>query len=78
MKALISPNEPRYNGVRVADVAVAEFPVAAPLFWVDCADYVHSGMIYIDGQFVEPEPEPAFLNHAGPTPPSGEIPVTEA
>ncbi|CAB4132450.1 hypothetical protein UFOVP259_37 [uncultured Caudovirales phage] len=38
MKALISPIEPRQSGYRVAQVADAEFEVAEPLFWVDCAD----------------------------------------
>lgn len=28
------------NSSRVADVADAEFPVAEPLFWIDCADDV--------------------------------------
>jgi len=38
MKALISPIEPTKNGYRVAQVVDAEFEVAEPLFWVDCAD----------------------------------------
>lgn len=42
-KALISPIEKIYfnNGTvgsRVAQVTDAEFPVAAPLFWIDCVD----------------------------------------
>lgn len=45
-KALISPEEKVYSydgillGDRVAEVAAAEFPVAPPLFWTDCADDV--------------------------------------
>jgi hypothetical protein len=35
MKALI---DPRFN--RVAEVAEQAFPVAPPLFWVNCADEV--------------------------------------
>ena len=40
MKALISPQEPRETGYRVAEVVDdhMEFEVAEPLFWVDCAD----------------------------------------
>jgi len=38
MKALVSPNEPREIGYRVAQVEQQEFEVALPLFWVDCAD----------------------------------------
>ena len=76
-KALISPTEPRGDGVRVADVCENEFPVAGPLFWVDCDDSTHSKMIYVDGVFVEPEPEPEPEVQPSPTPPSGDIPVTE-
>ena len=50
MKALISPNE---NG-RIAELAVTEFPIAEPLFWVDCADNVTTEWTYIDGVFSEP------------------------
>jgi hypothetical protein len=80
MKALISPEERRGDGCRVAQVSVVSFPVAEPLFWVDCDDTVHSNMIYVDGVFVEPEPgpEPEPEVQPRPTPPSGEIPVTEA
>ena len=38
MKALISPNEPRQTGYRVAEISESEFEVQKPLFWVDCAD----------------------------------------
>lgn len=43
MKALISPNEKRTDyegnvGERIAQVEQNEFPVAAPLHWVDCPD----------------------------------------
>jgi len=38
MKALISPNEPRQTGYRVAEISESGFEVAEPLFWVDCAD----------------------------------------
>lgn len=38
MKALISPNELVSNGIRIAEVALQDFPVAEPLYWVDCPD----------------------------------------
>ena len=41
-KALISPNELIDTSYRIVDVAIAEFPVAAPLFWIDCDDTVTS------------------------------------
>lgn len=54
-KALISPNEkvfdPNTNielGERVAEVAQTDFPVASPLFWVDCADDVVADLFYYD------------------------------
>lgn len=59
MKALISPNELHGGGVRVAEVREEEFPVAEPLYWVDCPDTTHADMFYVDGQFFElPMPEP--------------------
>lgn len=38
MKALISPNEIREQGYRVAEVHETGFEIAPPLFWVDCPD----------------------------------------
>ena len=57
MKALISPSEPVYNyatppaqiGVRIAQTAAEEFPVADPLYWVECADTVDASTYYWDG-----------------------------
>jgi hypothetical protein len=77
MKALISPSEHHGDGVRVAQVSDQEFPVAEPLFWVDCPDATHADMVYVDGAFIEyvvpsqPEPEPDL------SPLIGNIPVTE-
>lgn len=72
-KALISPNELIFNyddppvqiGVRVAEVAETEFPVASPLFWTDCSDEIEADVYYYsDGKFeVVPLPPP-------PVPPS--------
>lgn len=52
--ALISPNEPVYSydgsllGERVAQVSDTTFPIAPPLFWVDCADDVVADQWYYD------------------------------
>lgn len=67
MKALISPNEPRGDALRVAEVCASEFLVAEPLYWVDCPDYVmaDSWVYYPDSnQFVQvrnPEEEAETL-----------------
>jgi len=52
MKALISPEENN----RIAEVAVQEFEVAQPLYWVDCADDVTTEWTYVDGVFIPPQP----------------------
>jgi hypothetical protein len=52
MKALISPMEPRESGFRVAEVSAQGFPVADPLFWVDCSDDIVADQYwYKDGVF---------------------------
>ena len=50
MKALISTDEPRQSGYRVAEVVDdnLEFEVAQPLFWVDCADDVKADQFWFD------------------------------
>jgi len=65
MKALISPKEIRDEGVRVAEVASSEFPVAEPLFWVSCPDeveadkwiYIPATGAFVQVRFAEEEPE---------------------
>jgi hypothetical protein len=54
-KALICPNEPlnlinQKTGYRVAQVETAEsiFPVADPLYWLDCSDEVVADFWYFD------------------------------
>lgn len=47
-KALISPNEQRETGFRVAEVCEQSFDVAPPLFWVDCADDVVADQFWYD------------------------------
>lgn len=62
MKALISPNEiinlaDGATGQRVAQVVADDvFPVAEPLFWMDCADDVVADQFYWDGQVIRPIP----------------------
>lgn len=53
MKALI---DPRFE--RVAQIEDAEFPVAAPLFWVDAPAGITTQHTY-DGTFHPPPPDPA-------------------
>ena len=73
-KALISPLEVRLDnngqeGLRIAAVVADEFPVAEPLYWVDCPDdCVQDKWIYIDGQFIEVIDPPAEL-------PEPELPI---
>ena len=62
MKALISPNEPRETGYRVAQVESQEFEVASPLFWISCNDEVIADQFWYDPSdetiktFPQPEP----------------------
>jgi hypothetical protein len=60
MKALISPNEPRQTGYRVAEVEQQQFDVAEPLFWVDCADDVVADQFWYDpaDQTIKAMPQP--------------------
>lgn len=54
-KALIFEN-------KVVDIAPHEFPVAEPLFWVECDDEVKVGWTFESGQFVAPPPAPPEKN----------------
>ena len=47
-QALISPNEPRETGYRVAQVESQTFEVGAPLFWTSCADNVGADQFWYD------------------------------
>lgn len=49
-KALISPNESKLTGYRVAQVEEVEniFPVADPLYWTDCDDQVVADQYWFD------------------------------
>lgn len=61
MKALISPNEPRQNGYRVAEVVNdnLQFDVASPLFWVDCTNDTQADLFWFDpsDNTIKPNPE---------------------
>lgn len=50
MKALISPQENN----RIAEVVVKEFPVAQPLYWLDCPDNVTTEWTYDKNGFNAP------------------------
>jgi hypothetical protein len=69
-QALISPNEPRETGYRVAQVEPdgQTFEVGAPLFWTPCADNVIADQFWYDPSdqlikanpiVINPEPIPA-------------------
>ena len=47
-QALISPNEPRESGYRVAQVESQTFEVGSPLFWTPCADDVVADQFWYD------------------------------
>jgi hypothetical protein len=49
-QALISPNEPRESGYRVAQVVLdgETFEVGSPLFWTPCADNVVADQFWYD------------------------------
>lgn len=46
--ALISPNEPRETGYRVAEISDTTFEVASPLFWVECVDDIVANEYWYD------------------------------
>jgi len=69
-KALISPNELVSNGYRVAQVEQAEsiFPVADPLYWMDCDDEVVADQYWFDPTDntikAIPRPAPKIIGNA--------------
>ena len=54
MYALISPA----SNNCVIQIEEDRFDVAAPFFWVECPDTCKTGMIYINGEFVNYVPPP--------------------
>jgi len=53
--ALISPNELVYSngiliGVRIAQTAQVTFPIAEPLYWIECADEINASEWYFQTQ----------------------------
>jgi hypothetical protein len=61
MKALISPNEPRETGYRVAQVEDdnLQFDVANPLFWVSCSNEILADQFWYDpsDETIKPFPQ---------------------
>jgi len=56
MKALISPNENN----RIVEVKANNktFPIAEPLYWIDCPSNCTTEWTYVNGEFLEPAPAP--------------------
>jgi hypothetical protein len=65
-EALISPNEPRETGYRVAQVVdqYQTFEVGQPLFWVECADDVIADQFWYNPQTQTIEPNPPYIPNA--------------
>lgn len=65
--ALISPDESREAGYRVAEVCDSLFEVALPLFWVECADDIIADVYWYDPSTQQivlipvPEPDLTFV-----------------
>ena len=65
MKALISPIEIREEGYRVAEIHETGFPVAEPLFWIDCDNTIIADQFWYnpsDSTF-KTMPEPTLSNN---------------
>ena len=91
MQALISPDEKVRDidgnvlGNRVAEVGQSAFPVADPLFWVECADEVVADQFYwVEGEILPvlallvPEPSEPVPEPSEPVPePSEPVPAPE-
>ena len=58
MKALISPQENN----RICEVKQIEFPVALPLYWLDCPDNVTTEWTYTKTGFNPPQVNPVDTN----------------
>jgi hypothetical protein len=60
MKALISINENRQTGYRVAQIEEQEFDVSSSFFWVDCDDSIKADQFWYDAvdQAIKPIPVP--------------------
>lgn len=62
MKALISPSEVLNSTARIVDLQITTYPVATPLFWLDCTDSVtleHRWSATLG--FVLPEAQPDII-----------------
>jgi len=65
-QALVSPNEPRVTGYRIAQVEPTDqiFPVGEPLFWTECADDVIADQFWYDPTTKNIEPIPPVVPSA--------------
>ena len=57
------------GGERVAEVMDAEFEVAPPLFWVDCADNTVADQFYYESQTQQILPKPQDASYPDPVQP---------
>ena len=73
--SVVEPTIETYpNSARVCEVVENEFPVAEPLFWVDCDQNVIPDQFYFDTEAQQILP----VQNAEPPPkPESQIPVTE-
>jgi hypothetical protein len=64
MKALICPNEPIQNGYRIAQVESDNsiFPVAEPMYWMDCSAEVVPDVWYYDPADQAIKENPVYMN----------------
>jgi hypothetical protein len=69
-QALISPNEPRETGYRVAQVEPdgQTFEVSQPLFWTSCADNVVADQFWYDPSDNTIKPFPIIVDTSNSAP----------
>lgn len=66
------------NNVTNVIIAEPDFAIdGVTLVQIDDNSMVSPGWLYIGNEFVEPQIEEPALEQTSPTPPSGELPVTE-
>ena len=74
-QALISPNEPRESGYRVAQVELETFEVGQPLFWTPCADNVVADQFWYDPSDELIKANPVVVQEAPAAPTKEELMV---
>lgn len=65
-EALISPNESRETGYRVAQVVnqYETFEVGQPMFWVECSDNIVADQFWYNPKTETIEPNPPYIPNA--------------